>query len=186
MSEIFLRKYGTATTIDFALYGTDGVDLKTDASFDAGDLKIMKDEGDEGNTANLPTDEGQGYSLVLSETEEQAARIKIYIVDQTSPKTWLDRTITIETYGHASAQHAFDLNSTFASMLLTSTGLTTGGTWTLAKLMKVQAAFFTGQKQLKSGQTNVYQFLDPDDGSTVVLEMTVSSSTPYFTFSVQI
>lgn len=105
----YLRKYGVQTTILFDLFEVDGVDLRVDAVHVAGDTKIMKDEGVEANTTNGFTDEGQGYSIVLSATEMQAARIKVYIVD-TATKVWLDTSITIETYGHASAMHAFDLD----------------------------------------------------------------------------
>lgn len=70
--------------------------------------------------------------------------------------------------------------------MLASGGVTNGGTWTLAKMLKIWAAFFTGSKKLKTGETNVYQFIDPDDGVTVVLEMTQTTASPYFTFSVKI
>ena len=106
-----LRKYGESATLCFDLFQPDGVDLEVGATFAAGDIKIMKDEGAEANTTNLPTDEGQTYSIVLTATEMQAARIKIIIVDQTATKVWLDTTINIETYGNASAQHAFDLDT---------------------------------------------------------------------------
>lgn len=106
----FLRKYGVETTIDFQLYDTTGLNLKTDAAHAAGDSKIMKDEGAEANTTNAFGDEGQGYSIVLTATEMQAARIVVYIVDQTSPKVWIDACAVIETYGNASAMHAVDLD----------------------------------------------------------------------------
>lgn len=110
MSEIHLRKYGVSFTINFELFEVSGADFRVDAPFAAGDLKIMKDEGAETNTVNLPTDEGTGYSLVITATEAEAARIVIYLVDQTATKVWIDRKIIIETYGHASAQHAFDFD----------------------------------------------------------------------------
>lgn len=106
-----LRKYGAATTINFELFEVDGVDLRVDAVAATGDTTIMKDEGAEANTTNNFADEGQGYSLALTATEMTAARIVIYVVDQTATKVWLDRTIVIETYGNASAQHAFDLDT---------------------------------------------------------------------------
>jgi hypothetical protein len=111
MSEIFLRKYGVASTINFALYKTDASELKVDAVCATSDAKIMKDEGAEANCTNNFADEGQGYSLVNSAGEMSAARIMIYLVDQTSPKAWLDKAIIIETYGNASGQHAFDLDA---------------------------------------------------------------------------
>jgi hypothetical protein len=116
MPQKYLRKYDTAVTLDFGLFQPDGKDLETGATFAAGDLKIMKDEGAETNTTNLPTDEGTGYSLVLTATEMQAARIVVYIVDQTATKVWLDDYLVIESYGHASAQHAFDLDTAVQSV----------------------------------------------------------------------
>lgn len=118
MSE--LRKYGESQTVTFSLFQIDGVDFEPAAVFAAGDIKIMKDEGVEADTTNLPTDEGQGYSIILTATEMQAARIKLYIVDQTATKIWLDMSLSIETYGHASAQHAFDLDT--ASVAQTGDG----------------------------------------------------------------
>ena len=107
----FLRKYGVETKIDFVLYDTDGASLKVDAAHAAGDSVIMKDEGAEANTDNAFVDEGTGYSITLTATEMQAARVVVYIVDQTSPKVWLDEALVIDTYGNASAQHAFDLDT---------------------------------------------------------------------------
>ena len=111
MPQKYLRKYNTAVTLDFGLFQLDGVDLETGATFEVGDLKIMKDEGAEGNTSNLPTDEGTGYSLALTATEMQAARIVVYIIDQTASKVWLDDYLVVESYGDASAQHAFDFDT---------------------------------------------------------------------------
>ncbi len=105
----FLRKYNAEAKINFVLWGTTGVDLKSDAVHVSGDTKIMKDDGDEANTSNGFVDEGQGYSITLTSTEMQAARIVIYVVDQ-GTKAWLDDVIVIETYGNSSAQHAVDLD----------------------------------------------------------------------------
>lgn len=111
MSDIYLRKYGVANTIDFVLHEVDGVDLRVDAVAASGDSKLMKDEGAEANTANLFVDEGQGYSLALTAAELTAARVVVYLVDSAT-KAWLDRELIIETYGNASAQHAQDFDST--------------------------------------------------------------------------
>ena len=106
----YLRKYGEATALDFVLFETDGIDLKVDAVHASGDTKIMKDEEAEANTTNGFADEGQGYSLALTAAELQAARIVVYVVDQAT-KVWLDTALVIETYGHASAQHPFDIET---------------------------------------------------------------------------
>jgi len=108
MQGVFERKYGVETTIDFTLFETDGVDFKTDAAHAAGDSIIMKDEGAEANTTNGFVDEGNGYSITLTAAEMQAARITVYLIDQSSPKVWLDTSLVVETYGNAAAQHAFD------------------------------------------------------------------------------
>jgi hypothetical protein len=105
-----LRKYGVETTIDFHLFEVDGINFKVDASPGTADIFVMKNEGAEAPSSNAATDEGRGYSLVLTATEMTAARIVLYFEDQTGTKTWLDCSITIETYGHASAMHGFDLN----------------------------------------------------------------------------
>jgi len=120
MTILFLRKYGVATTIDFSLYKADGTALKTDAVSASGDVTLYRDEQNvETLDADAFVDEGAIYSLVLSATEMEAARIIICIVDQTSPQAWFDRTLIVETYGHASAQHAFDLDT--ATVNLSST-----------------------------------------------------------------
>ena len=106
-----LAKYNQAKTITFDLVAPDGVDLVTGATFAAGDVVIMSDEGVEANSTNLPTDEGTGYSLVLTAAEMSAARLRVYIIDQTVSKVWLDISIGLETYGNPSAEHAFDLDT---------------------------------------------------------------------------
>lgn len=123
MADHYLRKYGVATTIDFSLYKLDGTGLKVDAVSATHDIKIMKDEGAEADTtADAFVDEGQGYSLALTATEMTAARVVIYIVDLSSPQVWLDKQLIIETYGNASAQHAFDLASATVNLSSTSEG----------------------------------------------------------------
>ena len=105
-----LRKYGEAAVITFDLFEIDGIDFRVDALHAAGDTTIMIDEAVEINTTNGFVDEGNGYSITLTATEMQAARIVIYCVDQ-GTKAWLDRSIVIESYGNAAAQHAFDLDT---------------------------------------------------------------------------
>jgi hypothetical protein len=117
MQGVFLRQYGEQATVDFELYEPDGGDLKTDAVHSAGDTKIMKDEGSEANTTNGFVDEGQGYSITLTASEMQAARIKVYVADQSGPKAWLDTTVVIETYGDANAQHGFDVEKAVKTLL---------------------------------------------------------------------
>jgi len=107
-----LRKYNVATTVLFPLIARGLSDLKPGATFAAGDVKIIKDEGAAANTTNLPTDEGSGwYSIALTATELTAARVAISVIDQTAPKVFEDQAVLIETYGNASAQHELDLDT---------------------------------------------------------------------------
>lgn len=105
--DVFLRTYGQATTINFALYATDGSALVTNAVYASGDVKIMKDDGTPANVASGFVDEGQTYSQPLSAAEMSAGRIVLEFVDQTGPQAWLDKVIIIETTGFdGQAQHS--------------------------------------------------------------------------------
>jgi hypothetical protein len=128
MASQYLRKYGASTTINFELYKLDGTGLKSDAASATHDIKIMKDEGAEADTAaDAFVDEGQGYSLALTATEMTAARVVIYIVDLSSPQVWLDKVLIIESYGHASAQHPFDLGTDKIGTIVNAGGTATIG-----------------------------------------------------------
>jgi len=63
-----------------------------------------------------------------------------------------------------------------ASALLAATGVTEGGVWTLAKVLKIMNAFSVMKMQLKSGTTATYEILDPDDGTTVIAELTTNDN----------
>ena len=63
------------------------------------------------------------------------------------------------------------------------TGVTAGDTWTFATLCKVLGAILGGHVKNKAGETDVLQYLDPDDGTTVVAELTYSETTQYSTWS---
>lgn len=118
----FLRKYGVATTFNFDLFEVDGVDFRVDAVDSGANCTIMKNEGAEATCTNDFVDEGNGYSLALTATEMQAARIKIYVID-VATKVWLDTSFTVETYGDASAEHAFDLDTALVTLAaVTHTG----------------------------------------------------------------
>lgn len=70
--------------------------------------------------------------------------------------------------------------------LLSLTGVTEGGSWTMAKLLKIQIAMAAGGFRDKSGSSGVYEILDPDDGSTVIAEITPAQTTPYRSVTVKI
>lgn len=114
-----LRKYGVATKISVPLVDYGATDFEdTPVTVPTGDIFISKDEGAFANaTVTGGTHLGQGiYSIELSATEMQAGRIAIAIRDQDGTKTYEDQAITIDTYGNASAEHAFDLDTATQSV----------------------------------------------------------------------
>lgn len=111
MTAFILAKYGVGLTIPFALHALDGQSLQKNAVHAAGDSIVMKDEGAEANTTNGFVDEGSGYSLALTATEMQAARLLLMIDDQSGPKLWIPRSFLVLTYGNAGAHLAVDLSN---------------------------------------------------------------------------
>ncbi len=71
-----------------------------------------------------------------------------------------------------------------AAALKASTGWTAGNTMTLAEVVKILAAWSAGQWRDKDGAAGTYQVLDPDDGTTVICEITPSETTPQKTVSI--
>lgn len=69
--------------------------------------------------------------------------------------------------------------ATIVSTLFSTTGVTAGGTWTFAKLLKVMTAWAAGKWRDKSGAEGTYEILDPDDGATVIAEITPDTDSPY-------
>jgi len=105
-----LRKYGVEFTVDFELYEVDGVDLRVDWTPAAADCEVQKDGGNFVQCTNTAIAEDGTYSITITATEAEAARIVIKVVDAAT-KVFLDKIILVETYGNASAQHAFDLDT---------------------------------------------------------------------------
>lgn len=118
---VHLRKYGVEATIDFELYEIDGVDLKTDATLVAADCEVQKDGGNFVQCTNTGASEDGTYSITFTTTEMEAARIMLKVVDAAT-KVFLDKVIVVETYGNASAQHAFDFDKANQDVTVTAIG----------------------------------------------------------------
>jgi len=92
----------------------------------------------------------------------------------------------------AYAKESGDLNIVYnehlgdEAQLLLLTGVTEGGDWTLAKLLKVIGARLAGNVRLKSGTTDTLEILDPDDEATVIDEVKLNETTPFGRHTVQI
>jgi hypothetical protein len=80
------------------------------------------------------------------------------------------------------AQDPFDV----VSSIFSKKGITEGNTWDFSKVIKILAAWTMGLARDKSGETGVVEILDPDDGTTVIAELSRSDTTPYKTVTVKI
>lgn len=167
--------YGVSTTVDFCLYITDatvGAIKVENASHASGDTYLMKDEGNEASTTNGFTDEGSCYSIVLTATEMQAARIILNIEDQ-GTKAWADKCVRILTYGNSSAH--FGLN--FEDRVLTAPTTCLGNTPTIGQTLAFLSAASRNQIKCTSSSCILYA----DDGTTPVCTFTNADSAGTFT-----
>lgn len=81
---------------------------------------------------------------------------------------------------NSSGQVTPDLTSAaIATAILAKTGVTAGGTTTVAEAIEILLAAIAGKVQNKTGVAGTYQYLDVEDGSTPVLEVIPDDSTPY-------
>jgi len=73
-----------------------------------------------------------------------------------------------------------------AASIFAKTGITAGGTWDFTKAVKVLVAWTMGLARDKAGVPGTIEILDPDNGTTVIAELTRSDTTPYKTVTVKI
>ena len=111
------RKYGEATTVYFPIYTAAGDELYVVSTIPTGDISISMDGdiADASNTGGLTVAKWSNsligmYKMALPATEMTGSHIAIRIQDKTSPKVYLDTVVSIETYGHANAQHQMDMD----------------------------------------------------------------------------
>jgi len=80
------------------------------------------------------------------------------------------------------AKESGNLNIIYSDVITTDLfnrgGITKGGSWTFAKLQKILAAWSMGKWQTKTGFPGTYQIIDPDDGQTVIAEITPNITSP--------
>lgn len=72
-----------------------------------------------------------------------------------------------------------DLYTALAEKIMSSTGVTKGGTWTVKDVLRVLSAWAAGKWRDKDGTAQTYEILDPDDGTSVILEILLSKTSPY-------
>lgn len=112
-----LRKYGVPCDVYFPLVKADAQDFATSSDYThaSGDVKISQDGGAAATATNAPSaitmGHGAMWKLTLTATEMEAALIMVTIIDGAT-KAVEDQAILLSTYGHASAQHTLDLDTT--------------------------------------------------------------------------
>ena len=173
-----LRKYGVATVIQFPLIDAGATDYEaTPVTHATGDTQISKDQGAFANTSNAFAHEGNGiYSITLTATEMQAAKIVVTIIDSAT-KAWEDQSVIIDTYGNASAEHAFDLDTATQSCSLAAGAINNAS---LAENMEIvfETDFATNYNTTRNAWvTNVQDFVgttasDPFGGNVVSASVT--------------
>lgn len=113
---MFLSKYGVARHIYISIVKRGVVDFAVGSDWtpSAGDVKISKDGGAASNVTNLPSAITMGnaamWDFSITATEMQAAQIMVSVADSAT-KAVEDQFFIIETYGNASGQHEFDLDT---------------------------------------------------------------------------
>lgn len=111
-----LTKYGVARHFYLVLVKRAVVDFAVSADWTpaAGDVKISIDGGAAANVTNLPVAIAMGNTAIwdFSMTSgEMTGKQMVITVADSATKAVEDQSIRVETYGNASAQHAFDLNT---------------------------------------------------------------------------
>ncbi len=98
---IFLRPYGSATTVTFVVRQAGSDEFATNSHWTpaSGDVKLSLDNGSQTNSTNLPTYANGQWSLSLSAGEVTAKRCRINIVDEAI----ISESFLIETTDHVSA-----------------------------------------------------------------------------------
>ena len=122
----YQRKYATGTGADIYINipkaGSANHAISADWSPAAGDVKISKDGAAAGNIGTLPTAIAMGNStiwkFVFTDSELTCAFLSVTVSDSAT-KAVDDTGFSIETYGNASALHAFDLDTALQSVSVT-------------------------------------------------------------------
>ena len=76
--------------------------------------------------------------------------------------------------------------SELAATMKAISGITVGGTWTWEKIMKICTAWISGNWRVKPTDATKQELMDAENGTTVILEQSLSQTTPYRTITVKI
>ncbi len=164
----FLLKYNAAATIEGVVLTTAGAQsFKVNPTLAVGDVKVSLDGWALANIATLPVVTPAGGALLrvaLSAAELLAKRIAVLFVDQAGGE-WEDEVLIFETYGHASAAHALDLNTDVATAVFSAPRADHNVADSMGEAFNRIHAVAANKRinNHKTGETRVYQ----DDDVTI-------------------
>lgn len=128
-----LRKYGLAATVQgIPLVVRGAMDFKSNPTLASGDVKVSVDGGAFVNIEGAGTFSnyidvfpagGTSVRIRLDVTQMTSKMAVVQFIDTDVTKEWEDQEVVIESYGNASAQHAFDLGSSTVAL---AAGVQTG------------------------------------------------------------
>lgn len=155
-----LAKYATATTIYFSMIKAGSNDLAQTADWTpaTGDTKVSIDGATLANTTNNPAivagTNGVLWSLALTTGELTGADIRVQIVDSAT-KAVEDQSLTVYTYGNASAKFVSDFSvAALGALMPTTAGRTLDVTTT------GEAGLDFANVNMPVGQIPIAQILD--------------------------
>jgi hypothetical protein len=194
-----LLRYNTATTVTVGplIDYTDARSPIIDNDvFDPTDLVCRLYKGATGSTLTLSKTSGNndmvldGYGMASLELTagnvDTCGLLRVLIInsitDGVSSKYTLPVTadfMVVPAAVYDSLVAGTDELPVDAVSLLANASIMPGGTMTLATMLKIMTAWAAGSWRAKTGETGVYEVLDPDNGSSVVMTVTPRQTSPY-------
>lgn len=160
----FLRKYaiGSGSDVYIPIIKRASIDFAVGADWTpaAGDVKISIDGAAAANIATLPVAVAMGntamWKFVFSNAELTGKFISVFVADSAT-KVIEDQALVIETYGNASALHAFDLATALQTVDVTKWNGTTVATPDTAGYVKatIKDGTGTGEIDTTSGKVAI-------------------------------
>lgn len=191
---MFLSKYGVGRHVYVPVVKRAVIDFAVGADWTpaTGDVKLSKDGGAFANIGTLPSviasaNTGAVWDFTLTATEMQAAQVMI-VVSDAATKAVEDQCIIIETYGHASAQHEFDLDTAFTAAT-TATAVWATAMSDLAAVPSATASVLSAVNWIfekarnKITQTSSTETVFKDNSSSTVATSTVADDGTTFSRS---
>ena len=136
-------------------------------------LYITKENGSviaaNGSPSELDATNAKGiYKLALTKAETNGDIILVSGKSSTSGVEISPQVVQTQT-----VMRGTDAAEIVAAMKA-MTGITEGGTWTWEKVLKITTAWIAGNWRVKSSDTTVQELMDAENGTTVILEQSLT------------